>query len=679
MAAIPGDAIERHCSRLILGVPPVAVAAAIWGLVAIGAPLDASAETAQQSAPPTHGPAKIVDRETAALRAAVKGNSAAASEAVKNDPLLRDLAEWGRLRKAKTPDWTALSALTLRRPDWPGTQQLRAKAENAMPESLPKRDVTAYFSKREPLTSRGARLLGEAEIASGDAIDGEARIVRAWRLFTMGQDEEEIFHAKHGALIAPYHPERARMLFWREHLSAARRLAEYLPADEQRLLAAKDALWRRKKNADQLAAAVPEALRDDPGLAYARHHWHHKRKQRQEAEAAIHQASISGALGEPERWAKRRAFYAREAYEEGRPQDAYALAAKHGVDRGVDFAEMEWFAGWIALRQLGEAQTALGHFTTLWQNVSSPISRGRAAYWAAEAAQTAGDKDLAAQWRFRASAYPNVFYGQLASDKLGVDEAEFIEDTTEPAPAKPSQIDTDLAAAADTLYRLGKTREARQFVRRLGERQTTKAGYLNAIKVARRNKDMAAEIKVAKLARDASMDLWQALYPIPESPRFTGRDAEAALLLSLARQESAFAPEARSSAGALGLVQLMPATARETARRAGLKYQRSRLTADPHYNLTLADAHVRELLESFDGSYVLSIAAYNAGSSNVRKWIKRFGDPRETQVDTVDWIESIPFSETRNYVQRVLETAQVYRARLGLTPEPVRLANDLSR
>ena len=677
MAAIPGDASKRQRSRLSTGALPIA-AAAIWGLAAV-MPWDAIANQAKQSAPPTHGPSGVMDRETAALRAAVKGGGGVTPDAVKNDPLLRDLAEWGRLREEKTPEWAALNALTLQRPEWPGIQQLRAKAENVMPEALPQSDVTAFFTARDPLTARGARLLGEAEIASGNAIDGEARIIRAWRLFTMGREEEEIYLSKHGALISTYHPERARMLFWREHLSAARRLAEYLPADEQQLLAAKDALWRRKKNAQQLAAAVPEALRNDPGLAFAQHHWHHKRRQRREAEDAIHQATAAGALGEPERWAKRRAFYAREAYEEGRPQDAYALAAKHGIERGVDFAELEWFAGWIALRQLGEAQIALEHFTRLWQNVSSPISRGRAAYWAAEAAQVGGDKDLAAQWRFRASAYPNVFYGQLASDKLGVDEAEFIEASTEPAPAAPDKIEADLIRAADTLYQLGKTREARQFVRRLGERQTTKTGFLNAIKVARRNKDMAAEIKIAKLARDASMDLWQALYPIPEFPRFTGRDAEAALLLSLARQESAFAPEARSSAGALGLVQLMPATARETARRAGLKYQRSRLTADPHYNLTLADAHVRELLEAFDGSYVLSIAAYNAGSANVRKWIDRFGDPRTPQVDTVDWIESIPFSETRNYVQRVLETAQVYRARLGLSPEPVRLANDLSR
>lgn len=666
---------------------PLRVFALALGLVAgVAGPFlspSVSLADSRDTAAPKLGPTDLVDRQTAALQASYHAATRAAgvppADDPNADPVIADVKEWLRLRDAKQDDWTALSGFAERRPNWPGVGALRSRAEAVMPEGLGADAVARFFETEEPRTARGARLFGQAQIAMGRTGSGEAWIAEAWRNRLMPRAEENEFLSRHATLLSRHHSTRARMLFWRERLRALSRLAKHLPAGEQRLAAAKIALYRGEGGVDRLIAAVPEELRTDPALAFARMMWRAKRRQHDDVEQSILAATAAETLGEPGAWAKKRLFYAREAYEEGRPEDALALASNHGLTSGVDFADLQWFAGWMALRKLDEPEIALQHFDTMWRSVRTPISRGRAAFWAGEAAAAMNDPRLAAAWQWRAADHPNVFYGQLALERVRAAEPDFTPRRGAPRRPDLDAVEQSLIMAATTLYRLGETRDARRFLAHLAERRPTESLLRYATRLAEQNKDIAGGIKVAKIARGAGVDLWNALYPIPDIAEFRGRSVEAALLLALARQESAFQPSAKSSAGAIGLMQMMPRTARTTARRAGMPFDRRRLATDPDYNLTLADAHMRELLDSYDDSYVLSVAAYNAGGGNVRKWVERFGDPRRSDVNVVDWVESIPFSETRNYVQRVLEAVQVYRGRLGLAPAPVRLASDLTR
>ena len=354
------------------------------------------------------------------------------------------------------------------------------------------------------------------------------------------------------------------------------------------------------------------------------------------------------------------------------------MSSGHQLAEGVRFAELEWFAGWMQLKRLDKPAEALKRFTSLWNGVETPISRSRATYWAGEAAEASGDAALAQSWREKAAALPSAFYGQMAAQKLG----------RTPDMTQATAANFDLAdfpkgdqaviAAADLLYAAGLQAEGRLFIRALAKRRDDAASLAYLARRAHANGDYYAEIISAQRALQHGLPIWESLFPIPPSPRFAGRRVEPALLLAIARQESRFMRQARSGAGAVGLMQMMPATARSTARKLKVPFQRDRLTADWAYNLSLSDAHLSGVLERYNGSYVLSIAAYNAGEGNVDKWIKRFGDPRDPDVDAVTWVETIPFHETRNYVQRVLEAAQIYRLRIGAAKE-LALKADLNR
>lgn len=651
---------------------------------------------AQDPSAPLLGPRDVVDRRTAALRAAFAPgptNTALSDEVMAEaDALLTDLLVWRQLTETDDADWIALAEFLSKRPSWPFAARLRRQAEQAMPEGLAAAEIAEFHQNRDPMTARGARLYGQALAALGEVERGRAMIIAAWRERSMPPAEQQLFEARHGPLLAAHHGARLRMLLWRARLREARRMKPLLSAGDRALLAATTALIRGKRGVDRLVEAVPEALRDEPGLGYARMLWRAKRGRHSDAELLILEATTEDQLGRPAAWADRRMYYAREAYEDARPLDALNLAAGHGLSRGADFAELQWFAGWVALRHLDEPATALEAFAAMWAAVSTPISRARAAYWAGEAASALGDGDAAAEWRRKAAAHPSVFYGQMALQALAAPAPDFAPRagttsgaasgaaSSAPSPAEWAAINVgEASAAARLLYRLGQRDLARQFIKAMAERAETGAGLKAVAALAADHGDARSAIDVGKSARAKGVDLWASLFPIPEGLAFEGRSVEPALLLAIARQESAFTSAARSGAGALGLMQMMPRTARTTARRAGIPFERRRLTEDPSYNLTLAAAHMDELLTQYRGSYILTAAAYNAGGANVRKWINRFGDPRAPAVDPITWIESIPFDETRNYVQRVLESVQVYRARLGAGSAGMQLTADLTR
>ncbi|MGE5147564.1 MAG: transglycosylase SLT domain-containing protein, partial [Candidatus Eiseniibacteriota bacterium] len=370
-----------------------------------------------------------------------------------------------------------------------------------------------------------------------------------------------------------------------------------------------------------------------------------------------------------------RAIQARRLLREGDAQGAYALARDHRQSGDGDFAEAEWLAGWIALRFTKNAALAREHFARLAAVATYPVSKARAAYWLGRAAQDMGDAQAANRAYTEAAGFPTTFYGQFAGARLG--RATFVlPASVEATPAEKAAFDKDeLVRAARLLGRIGSDEVARPFIAELFRKAKSQDAALLAGKLAvdLHHPELAVRgYKFSKRPLDVALAIG---YPMIDVPG--GMGAERALILGLVRQESEFYAKAVSPAGARGLMQLMPQTALRTAKSLKIAFHKNKLTDDPRYNLKLGSAHLAELIADWQGSYVLALASYNAGSNAVARWIGDYGDPRGASDDKlVDWIESIPYSETRNYVQRVLEAFQVYRTRLGDTRLAVASAGD---
>ncbi|HSF96650.1 MAG TPA: lytic transglycosylase domain-containing protein [Thermohalobaculum sp.] len=386
------------------------------------------------------------------------------------------------------------------------------------------------------------------------------------------------------------------------------------------------------------------------------------------------------ALGLPAVWADRRQSLARRAARQGRAEVAYRLASLHHLraQDGYDYAELEWLAGWIALRKLDDPKRALPHFHRFYDSVESPISLGRGNYWLGRAYEAAGDKTSAAEWYLTGAIHQTSFYGQLAAARAGVAGDPLIASGELPDWSKTPALRSDEVRAAVILHYAGESALAFAFFSDLGKRLEGDAALGALARLALDLGQPHFAVRVAKHAARKGTLLYPAYYPITDLAGYAST-VEPALAMAIARQETELNPRAVSPAGARGLMQLMPATAKKVAGWIGEKYSRQRLTEDWQYNARLGQTYLARRIGEFDGSYVLAAAAYNAGAHRVQSWIGEYGDPRLPGVDMIDWMESIPFSETRNYVQRVLEALYVYRARITGTTGPMTIVADLAR
>jgi len=386
---------------------------------------------------------------------------------------------------------------------------------------------------------------------------------------------------------------------------------------------------------------------------------------------------------EPERWWTERHIQARNALRDGEHQAAYDMVAGHGMTGGSNFAEAEWLAGWITLRYLHRPGDAFAHFERLSEGVSYPISRARAFYWMGRAASETGDEAAAREHYVAAIAHPTTYYGQLAMEQLGGNLA--VLNLPLPPPVDEAHRtelrQDDLIHAAELLSDLATERLLFSWFLHLGEVYHDPQDLQIIADLAREFDQWHMAVRIGKLAMFQHIYLTETTYPVIDFESFETDLVlpEMALVLGLSRQESEFNPAARSRAGARGLMQLMPSTARSTARHMGIAYNTAWLTETPSYNTQLGRYHLGELLGRFDGSYILAIAAYNAGAHRVDRWMEAYGDPRTGVIDPIDWIELIPFRETRNYVQRVLENTMIYRNRLTGVDLQVTMTADLAR
>ena len=589
-------------------------------------------------------------------------------------PVARDIIEWHRLRSGGGALDEVLHFLK-RRADWPGLKLLRRANEDSLPLGARPDDVLAYFADEPPQTGAGAVALIAALRVKGRAAEAEAETVRTWRNMILSAADESLLLTTYDGLLDDHHEARLDMLLWRNARQTAERMLPRVSEGWQALARARLALRADANGVDGLIEKIPAALADDPGLAFERMQWR-ARKGRNDDAIALMLERAPDTLGEPNRWAGWRRGLARAEMRAGRTDTAYRLAANHGLTEGSNFADLEWLAGYIALGYDQDGARALGHFLRFRGAVETPISLGRAGYWEGRAHEMLGDIDTAQLAYAFGAEYQTSFYGLLAAERIGrpLDPA-----LTGRGPVAPwsdtSFAKSSVFEAARLLIAAGERTLAEQFLRHLTE-------SLNADEIASLGAFVteAGEPHLAvMIGKQAAQDgvVVPATYfpvvglgvnpmPVPEE-----------LALSIARRESEFDPVVQSGVGARGLMQLMPGTARDVARYLDIPYSRDRLTADPVYNARLGTAYLDELLEMFDGNILMTAAGYNAGPGRPLRWMEEHGDPRRGAIDVVDWIEHIPFNETRNYVMRVAESVVVYRARLTGGTGPVSLSAEL--
>ncbi|NRP71174.1 Soluble lytic murein transglycosylase [Ensifer psoraleae] len=558
---------------------------------------------------------------------------------------------------------------------WPGLKLLRAHSERALyRENPPAADVIAAFGATRPETAEGTIILARALMAQGQNAAAAKHLRATWLKDALDKDTEtKILSEFSDLLTTADHRRRMELLLYRARVDQAGRFSDLGKA--QSLYRAWTAVIRSSDNAAALIKAVDLSWRDSPAFLFLR--IEHLRKQDKYQEAAKLLAQMpkdSEALVNPGEWWTEQRIVSRGLLDEGDFRGAYRVAASHAATEATDIVDAEFHAGWYALRGLEDPATAAGHFRKILEASTRPISASRAWYWLGRAAEAGGPGDPK-EHLANAARYHGTFYGQLAAARLGRSAL----DVSYPSPTPEDRIRFERREAVRAISGLdaaGHGWRADSLYRSLAEELTSPGELAMLAARAEETGDHQLSLQIGKIAFARGVDVAALAFPIgviPSSADITG--AGKALAYAIARQESAFNPAAVSVANARGLLQLLPGTAKGVASRFGLAYSKDRLTTDAGYNATLGAHYLGEQINSFGGSYILTFIAYNAGPRRVPEWLDRYGDPRGKPIDdVVDWIERIPFQETRNYVQRVMENYQVYKSRLG---EPADIVADL--
>ncbi|HEX5796745.1 MAG TPA: lytic transglycosylase domain-containing protein [Geminicoccaceae bacterium] len=606
-----------------------------------------------------------------AFRAAERGDwqRAFAVMAEVADPLPAKTLGWLYMMEERRPaDFATLAGFLLANPDWPWPEQLQIIAEGTITDPADHELIRRLFQDRAPLTTRGSIRYAEALFKVDQDERAQALVRRAWVEGDFSAGEELKFYRKYrGLLTTQDHIARLDNLLWDYRRSSAMRMLERVPDGYRRLATARMRLQRRQHGVDAAVKAVPASLSNDPGLLFDRMRWRRQKRMHDGVVALL--LDPPDRLVHPTRWWFERELQIRRALRVRDFDLAYRLASRHGQTEGEEFAAAEWLAGWLALRFVQQPRTALRHFTRMHDGAAAPVIRARAAYWLGRSAAATGDQPLALEWYQRAAEHHIAYYGQLAAEELG--------SAYRPAPPPPAadaglraRFDArELVRVARMLIEVDATAKLSPFLIRLADLAESPAEVGLIAELAAASERPHLVTQVGRFAAYYGQVDDAAAFPIPELAglvRPRPGEPEAALLLGVARQESVFDPWVASHAGAQGLLQLIPPTARLMARALGLPYNEGLLTGDPDYNVRLGSHYLKTLLARYRGETALAVAAYNAGPSRVDEWLQLHGDPRRgDRYDLIDWIELIPFDETRNYVQRVLEGRGMYRRRLA--------------
>ncbi|MEQ1810833.1 MAG: lytic transglycosylase domain-containing protein [Terricaulis sp.] len=604
------------------------------------------------------------------------------------DPLIRHMLQWRWAAAPEAPLYfndikQALDELQ----GWPGRTSMRQRAEQAIFEStLSPADRIAFLRQDNgPITGDGRIALAIALRDAGQRSEANEMARAAWRDDALTTaTEDRALQEFSSALTQDDHAARVAGLLWRDQRTAAQRLYSRISPADRALAQARIAVQTRQRRGLQAAIdAVPASRQDDPGLLFDRAQY--RRRTDQPVDAMQMAARIdprAAPLAARSDIFKERRLYVPRAMRAGNYQLAYQLVSNHGLTSGESFADAEWLSGWISLRYLSNPQRAAEHFSHLADNVSSPVSLSRALYWRAEAQRALGNTGESERLFNEAARFNFTYYGQLAATRGNRTAELSLPETAQVSDAARTRFNNrELVRALRVMAEVGAQRDFESIAFYLDDTLDDPMEMELLSQLAREQSYHRTALRSAKAGLFRNVVAVSSAYPLidlPATVQSQGR-IEPALVLAIIRQESEFDAGAISNANARGLMQLIPSTAQLQARREGMTYERAALTTDPQYNMTLGSAHLADLVNNFNGSYVLAIASYNAGSSRANEWIADWGDPRSPNVDVVDWIELIPFSETRNYVQRVTENLQVYRYRLAGHPTPITLEQDLKR
>jgi len=588
------------------------------------------------------------------------------AEAQITDPVARKLAEWVILRSddngATVERYRAFLSAN---PSWPSQNFFRRRLEAALwDDHREDQAVWSWFETESPLTAKGRFSLARVMLARGDRTNAERLVREAWHNDPMSEDTETTALDMFGALLTPGdHKARMDTLLYGSEHSAALRAAKRLGSGYVALAKARIASYEKAPNLRPLLELVPPELHNDPGYAFAKIQL--LRREEKFVEAAQLMLSApkdSGRLKNLDEWWIERRLLARKMIDVGEVKNAYLIARDAALPtRDIYKTEQEFTAGWIALRFLNDPATAAQHFARIGVGSVNPTTLARAGYWQGRAAEAAGRSQQARAAYTAAAEQSTSYYGQLARAKLGLPQLELSE-----SPRSRGAERLEIVRATQLLYELDEGEIAIPIFADAGDNGDPDA-LVGLAEIAGRHDDARAMLLVGKAALNRGLPFDFYAYPVNGIPSFKsiGPDIEKSVVYAIARQESAFNPAVVSPAQAYGLMQVTPEAGRYVCKRAGVGFDLGRMKTDPVYNTALGAAELGGLIEDFRGSYIMTFAAYNAGRGSLKKWIDRYGDPRDPKVDAVDWVELIPFSETRNYVQRVMENLQVYRARFS--------------
>lgn len=558
---------------------------------------------------------------------------------------------------------------------WPGQTAMRYNAEAALSrENLPARAVIKAFGNEKPASLTGARLLAKSYLKLGDRKSAHKIIAPYWHRQKLSKNTEKALLKDFNSVLSVNdHRKRMHYMFYRDRTTDANRLASR--SKQVSLAKARSAVSKRSKNTGKLLKKVSIKWRKDPAYQFSKIQY--LRRSNKIKQAGRLMASVTrdpDRLIHPDEWWVERRVLSRELLDIGDYKLAYKIAAQHSAESKTKQAEAEFHAGWYALRFLKDRKTARKHFTNILTITSSPISQARGYYWLA---RTYSGKEATKYYR-KAAQHQGTYYGQLSLVKLG--QRSLAVGTYKPSAADRANFKAnDLVKAISKLEAAGYAWRADIIYRHLARTLTSPGEIMLLSARAEKQGKRKLALQLGKIAYGRGLSVITSSWPIGAIPRSAKiGNAGRALAYAIARQESAFDHKAVSGANARGLLQLLPGTAKLMAKKTGISYSYKKLTRDPSYNVRLGSAYLSEQLSNFDGSYVLTFSGYNAGPGRAKKWIAQYGDPRGMALDNVvDWVERIPFTETRNYVQRVMENMQVYKARIS--GAKLRIDKDLVR
>ena len=600
-----------------------------------------------------------------------KTSEATAVQKTIGDPLARKLTEWAILRSDENDGgFDRFAAFSSENPSWPNATMMRRRAESALwDERRSAATVASFFRTQQPMTAKGKFALARALKQQGDEA-GAAQLVRAaWREDTCSRDVERMVLETFGdTLTRDDHKARMDRRFYDDDPDAGMRIATLLGGNDLLIGKARKAVVEKASNAGALLEAVPASARGDTGYIFHKAQWLRREDKAIEAARLLQSAprSASQQHNLDEWWIERR-LVARKLLDLNEYQAAYHVARDALPPQKENLrAEHEFTAGWIALRFTQNPSAAIQHFARVGHGTTNPITLARGEYWQGRAFEAAG-RTAEARAHYQAAAqYPTAYYGQIARARLGMGELALRRPPD--SGHRAALMSLEVVRAVQLLYQADARDLVISFVSDLADKVVDAGALVVVAEVAKRNDDARAMLLLGKAAlnRGFAFDIYA--FPTNGIPEFrmVGPNVDKSVVFAIARQESAFNPRAVSSANALGLMQVLPGTGKQIAKKFGFPFDRNRMLSDAAYNAQMGAAELGDVLEAYRGSYILSFVAYNAGRGRVKQWIEKYGDPRDASVDPIDWVERIPFSETRNYVQRVLENMQVYRAQLGI-------------